>query len=57
MARIVLRAGNREIELGTVDDQLNYKPSGWLNDDAHRWKILEWIDQNLFMGIHAEKGR
>ena len=39
-----------ELELGGVDDQGIYRPTGLLADPAHVWKILAWINAELEAG-------
>lgn len=47
--KIILRGRLNDLELGRVKDG-TYTEMGLLADEAHRWKILEWIDQGLSAG-------
>ncbi len=48
--KIKLVGKYNDLELGTVDDQDIYRPTGLLNDPDHVWKILHWIDVELQSG-------
>lgn len=47
--KIKLVGGVNELELGTVEDGV-YNETGLLADNAHRWKILMWINTELEAG-------
>jgi hypothetical protein len=52
--KIELVGKYNNLELGTVEEGV-YTETGLLADDAHRWKILAWINENLKDGIKVVK--
>ena len=46
--KVVIKLVGRlnDLELGYLEDNTYYL-TGLLDDDGHRWKILEWIKQEL----------